>query len=433
MKGLWMRLLVLWYRLTGSTPTQAEWRARQARQAPQRAKGAVAAHTARAVDGRFTCVCGQLLTEGDKVCHACGRRQLLPGGVRKVVRLLGLSRPSATLGTLMVGLSMVIGFVIQLRLVGTGALTGALDGLSMLEAGAWSGLVPFEAQPWRAVTYTMVHGGLMHIAFNGIALMQIGPIVERWIGFARFMFVWVAAGIAGVVGPQLLGMGTQGFVVGASGAVFGLIGVALVLGHRSGTPQGRAMRDAMVKWVIYATIFGFMMGGVAHTAHFGGLFAGGLVAFLLAPSSNPPLQKRLTPLVGVLGLGTFLASVGGLVAWQLSGAQPPAAVSEPAAAEWLVLRSERDGLEAVLPPAAVKLANEAQRMRRANATQAEIEAYIDASLTTVLATLTGPQKQVLVIELRDALGIATPRPQRRPSPHGNRGNDRKRSGTADMP
>lgn len=426
MKSLWFRLLVLWYRLTGSTATQADWRARQATQAPKRVRGEVAAHVRRAHDGRFNCACGQLLTEGDRVCHACGRRQWLPPALRRIGRLLGFNRPSPTLGTTIAAVSMVLGFVVQLRISGSAALMGKVDGLALLESGAWSSLIPFEAQPWRPLTYTFAHGGLMHLGFNALALMQIGPAVERWVGFARFMTAWVGAAVAGVLGPQLFGFGGGTFVIGASGSVFGLIGVALMLGHRSGTTEGRALRDAMVKWVIYATVFGFMMGGVAHSAHFGGLAAGFVVALAFGPGSNPHLQKRLTPVLGALSLGAFAAAVVGFVVWHAGGARPPAQMNPDAAAEWLMLKVDRDGLEAVLPEGAVRLIQRADRLRREDAPSAELEALIDAEVPPLFATLTEPEKRVVGQRLRQALGVAAPDRKTRRDPH-------RRPGTADMP
>ena len=63
-------------------------------------------------------------------------------------------------------------------------------------------------------------------------------------------------------------------VIGASGSAFRMMGMALVFGHRLGTPEGKSLRDTMIFWAILSTVFGSMGGNVAHGAHFSGLFAG---------------------------------------------------------------------------------------------------------------------------------------------------------------
>jgi rhomboid protease GluP len=121
-----------------------------------------------------------------------------------------------------------------------------------------------------------------------MALLQIGPLVARTFGFTRTLFIWVVSGVCAILLPALL-MPT-GLTIGASGSVFGLIGVAMVFGHRVGTPQGIFIRNKMIEWTIFCTLFGLMMGGVAHSAHFGGLIGGGLLSFVLAP---PTQQTKL--------------------------------------------------------------------------------------------------------------------------------------------
>lgn len=313
MKDAWFRLLVIWYRLIGSTPTQAEWRARQALGAPSRAKAEVHGHIARAQDTRFKCVCGQLLIKEDRICTACGRRQYVPMWLRRFARTLGIGQVGDKAGTTLAVITMLIGFAAQLRYGGEGAFMSGGSGL--MELGAALPELVLGAQPWRAFTYTMLHGGIMHLAFNGIALFQIGPMVERWVGFSRFWFAWVAAGVAGVVIPPLLGYSHEVIVVGASGAVSGLIGMAMVLGHQNGTAQGIALRNGMIKWMIYITVFGFMLGSVAHDAHFAGFGMGALVAWALPPAGRIVHRRRITPVLATVGLAVPIAAIAAFSLW----------------------------------------------------------------------------------------------------------------------
>lgn len=318
MKDLWFRVLVIWYRLTGSTPTQAQWRARQTMEQPARTGEAVRSHVRRAADERFQCVCGQLLVAGDKVCSRCGRRQLLPYPVRRAMRTLGLVVPDAVPGTLFVLFLMMVGYLAQIYASGGNVIRPFGEGAHPLELGAaiWTEVYPaisVEAQPWRAFTYTMLHGNLMHLLFNTFALMQVGPLVENRFGTARFLFAWVVGAMAAVFLPPLVGLQRDVLVVGASGSIFGLIGMALVRGHLDGGARGRFIRDVMVRWIVYATLFGFFIGGVAHAAHFGGLAAGALCAVALPPADDHPGRRRLSPLLGTLAIGAMVASIAGFL------------------------------------------------------------------------------------------------------------------------
>lgn len=148
-----------------------------------------------------------------------------------------------------------------------------------------------DVQPWRLVTYTFMHGGLMHIAFNCMALLQIGPLIERSFGGARTLFFWVLTGALAIILPSLLSGGQTHMTVGGSGSIFGLIGVAMAYGHRLGTPEGIFVRNKMIEWTVICTLFGMMMGGVAHSAHFGGLFAGIGLSFVVPPSKRNTQNK----------------------------------------------------------------------------------------------------------------------------------------------
>jgi len=159
----------------------------------------------------------------------------------------------------------------------------------------------FAQEPWRLVTYAFLHGGLMHLIFNGVALLQIGGLIERTFGGARLLAVWVATGAAAIALPGLL-RGYTDTTVGASGAIFGLIGVAMVYGHRVGTAAGRAVRNKMVEWTVVCTLYGLMLGNVAHSAHFGGLAAGALLGALVRPPRSPAAEMRGALLGGAAAL-----------------------------------------------------------------------------------------------------------------------------------
>lgn len=314
MKALWFRLLILFYRLTGATPTQAEWKARQATRAPAEIKAAAQVHFQKAGDERFSCVCGALLVRGQGACAACGRRPILPFALRKLARALGMSDESpGRPGTIIALVTMFIGFVAQLRYGSGGLMNPTPTPLEALELGATYDLLTLGPQPWRLVTYTMLHGGIIHLVFNAIALYQVGPLVEQRFGTSRFLLGWLIGGIGGALAAALIS--APGFVVGASGSVFGILGMAALQGHREGTTQGRLLRNEMIKWMAITTIVGLGIGRVSHSGHFGGLVGGLVIALILPPSDRHPTRRRLTPGIGAVAFLIFGLTLAGFAHW----------------------------------------------------------------------------------------------------------------------
>ncbi len=347
-RDLWFRFLIAWYRLTGSTQVQAEWKARQALKAPGEAQDKMKSHAVRAADRRFNCVCGQLLVENDKVCHACGRRQFMPYWARRTLKLLGISRPSGTPGTFLVGFLMAIGYVVQIRYAEGGFMSPSKTWLELYDLGASVSWVTLGAQPWRGFTYTLLHGGLWHIGFNLLALGIIGPIVEKRFGTGRFLACWVIGGALAAMLPPFVGSLVDTPLVGASGAVSALIGIAFVRGHLEGTFEGRQMRNQMFTWMVYTTIFGLFIGNVAHSAHFAGFGVGGVFAWLLPPPDTNPTYKRLSLPIGFVGLAGLVYSLVAWGVWFGAGAPPPEKappVGQPRLVGWYVNVADARGPE----------------------------------------------------------------------------------------
>ena len=169
-----------------------------------------------------------------------------------------------------------LAFVITLKLSGGEGLGGGLMGLGGIanqvnvRLGESLPLVCNISQPWRFVTAIFLHGGLLHIGFNMWVLMDIGPMVEELYGSARYLFLYVITGVGG----YLLSSGVGNFSVGASGALLGLVGVLLAAttGRRSMAAQ--ALRSALIRWLIYIAVLGFIFRGTDNYAHFGGLATG---------------------------------------------------------------------------------------------------------------------------------------------------------------
>lgn len=135
---------------------------------------------------------------------------------------------------------------------------------------------------WRLIAHAFLHGGILHIAMNGMVLADLGRICEPQLGTERFTVTYiacaVAAGLASALYHGLVGLGAVPSV-GASGALFGLIGLlfAFSLRHRD-----RDLRDQIVRWIIYIVLFSLVMPGgirIDHAAHAGGFIAGSVFGY----------------------------------------------------------------------------------------------------------------------------------------------------------
>jgi rhomboid protease GluP len=160
------------------------------------------------------------------------------------------------------------------------------------------------------VTACFLHAGLVHLAFNMIALWQAGPLVERAVGSARMAPMYLLAGVFGNVLSVLYGWfgGTAGMTVGASGAISGVIAAALVVGWRSSGWRA-PLTQAMARWLGFLVLFGVLSnlggGNIDNAAHVGGAVAGAAIA---------SLWKRGHRYSGAATAGILAACSGVLVA-----------------------------------------------------------------------------------------------------------------------
>ncbi len=153
---------------------------------------------------------------------------------------------------------------------------------------AWA--VVRDHEYWRLLTATLLHAGFLHLALNLFALWQAGRQVCRWYGNGGFALVYVAAALVGS-GLSLHFSAQQLVSVGASGAVFGVLGafVVTIWRHRGRFPSSRATSLLLSQglFLLYMLSQGFTQRGIDNAAHVGGLLAGGLLAALLPQVVDP--------------------------------------------------------------------------------------------------------------------------------------------------
>lgn len=133
-----------------------------------------------------------------------------------------------------------------------------------------------DGQYWRLLTSCFLHFGTGHLANNMIALIAVGSITEKWLGHVRYFFFYMIAGLSGSILTFAVEAmnGRTSVSAGASGAVFGLIGIYAVILLKSRSRLDRATVLRVVFGVTLAVLPGFYNKGISLTAHLGGLFAG---------------------------------------------------------------------------------------------------------------------------------------------------------------
>ena len=187
----------------------------------------------------------------------------------------------------------------------------------LLDFGAMFAPLIADGEYWRLFTAIFLHGGPGHLLLNSLALFTFGGlVVERLYGHVRFTFIYVLAGLSGSVASYLLSPITVG--VGASGAIFGLLGALAAFFASSHRVLGEVGRQTMTGILVAAGIllvWGFSNPQIDNWAHLGGLAGGFAVGLAFAP------QYRSVPLQVPFGQGYRLMSNGIAVRrWLLIGA-----------------------------------------------------------------------------------------------------------------
>lgn len=182
--------------------------------------------------------------------------------------------------------------------------------------GAYLGPFVADGQLWRLVTTLFLHGGLMHAVFNLMALLQLGMATEAIYGRHRFIVIFLMAGLSGDLAGWLWnGPGVAS--VGASGAIFGLLGALFVFTRLHGGPRAAQFGELVRRWIVIGILFGVMangLGGMAgggvridNAAHIGGLVGGAAVALVMGDPRGVSRESGLWRAMGAAAWVTIAA------------------------------------------------------------------------------------------------------------------------------
>ena len=254
--------------------------------------------------------CGAIVGAGETVCHVCGAP--LQQTVARAISLRDrqalnyaraiLSRPYIFTIVFLIANFFVFLLMWQASGMSSNALWGAFPESVLLSFGAKTNYaIQYEHQWWRLLTPVFIHVNLPHVLINMYSLWILGPWVEKLYGSAKFVVFWIATGVCGVVASYLTVIpGSRpglisSFLIkyadepsaGASGALFGLVGVLFIFGlkYRRELPEGfkRAFGTGMVPVILLNLGIGFIGRGIIdNAAHMGGLISGAAIAAVVS-------------------------------------------------------------------------------------------------------------------------------------------------------
>ena len=275
----------------------------------------------RQTSGSVVCAsCGYLVGVNDEKCYHCGRRNPGLWGFAPALRNLGHDMgfvPFMT-GTCIVlySLSLLVSVMLG-HPIAVPSLFGFLSPAGQVELsfGAAGALPVFGLGGWwTLLSAGWLHGGLLHIGFNLMWIRQLAPAVAEMYGPGRMVIIYTLGSVVGFTVSSFFGLlgipflGSQGITLGASAAIFGLLGSLIYYGRRSGSSLVSSQAWSMA---MFPLLMGFAMPFVDNGAHLGGL-AGGYMAGRLLDPLKPERVDHIVMALVCLG-ASMLAIVVSLV------------------------------------------------------------------------------------------------------------------------
>jgi rhomboid protease GluP len=260
------------------------------------------------VESRPICPqCRAFISRADKICPYC---EFQLGPVAKapadVARALGNLLPESGQTTTYI---IAVNFFLYLAtgLFSTQNVRGGsfmdIDMTTLFIFGAKEQSYIFRGEWWRLITAGFLHGGMLHIFMNSVGLYQLGELIEETVGPGKLLVVYVFSTITGFF---LSAVWSNSLSVGASAGVFGLIGAAIGAGINERGWFGRHLRAYFIRFAIFAFFSSFLIRGVDHFAHLGGLLGGAGAAYLITlPMFSVPRQQRYWNIAG-LGMAALV-------------------------------------------------------------------------------------------------------------------------------
>lgn len=233
--------------------------------------------------------CRRLISNDEPACPYCGMAR--PGSfLKKGLAGLGALHRRDPVAVL---LAVNVAFFILSLLIdpsGIGFSANPMGFLSPSDGSLFllgaTGTIPVAyGRWWTLVSASFLHGGVLHIFFNMMALKQLAPFVIDAFGPYRFAILYLWTGVAGFFVSLLAGVP---FTIGASASLCGMIGAILYYGKSRGGFYGQAIYRQAMGWVVGLVLFGLFLPGINNWAHGGGILSGIVIALVTGYHEKRP-------------------------------------------------------------------------------------------------------------------------------------------------
>lgn len=158
-------------------------------------------------------------------------------------------------------------------------------GEALIKLGALFSPLIKEGEYFRFITCMFLHGGLIHIAFNMYFLYSLGPVMEKVYGKLKFLIIYFVSGVASSLLSYAFSS-PNSVSVGASGAIFGLLGAALIYGYKMKKRIGKEFYTNILSAIVVNLIIGLSMPHIDNYAHIGGLIGGVIVSIIFLGTAS---------------------------------------------------------------------------------------------------------------------------------------------------
>ena len=181
-----------------------------------------------------------------------------------------------------------------------------IDGNILYYFGANYKEAVLAGEIWRLITAAFLHASILHIGFNMYALYILGNQLESYIGKVKFFLVYIISAISGSLMSCIF---THSLSVGASGAIFGLLGSLLYFGYHFRLYLGSVLKSQIIPLIVVNLAIGFMYTSIDNAAHIGGLIGGYLSTMALGikgKSSKSEMINGTIVLLVYLGFMSYI-------------------------------------------------------------------------------------------------------------------------------
>lgn len=181
---------------------------------------------------------------------------------------------------------------------------GSTDGYTLYQFGAVLSSSVRNGEIWRLLTGTFLHAGFIHLFANMYSLFIIGSQLETFVGKRKFVFIYLISALSGSLMSCIF---SDSLSVGASGAIFGLLGSMLYFGYHYRLYLGSVLKNQIIPIILLNLFLGFSLSGIDNAAHIGGLIGGILSTMSVGITGKSTKTERINGSIVLLIYLAFLS------------------------------------------------------------------------------------------------------------------------------